>query len=64
MELRDKEIHTKMVNRVQSVEFPYRTIKSGIYIGNTKRLAYFPMPSREELRSKYYRWWRSANVTR
>ncbi len=62
MEIREKEIHTKMVNRVQSVEFPYRTIKSGIYIGNTKRLVFFPMPSRDELRSKYYRWWRSANV--
>lgn len=64
VELRDKEIHTKMVNRVQSVEFPYRTIKSGIYIGNTEQLAYFPMPSLEELRSNYFRWWRSANVSR
>ena len=64
VETQQKEIHTKMVNRVQSVEFPYRMIKSGIYVGNTKRLAYFPMPSRDELRSKYYRWWRSANVSR
>lgn len=64
VEIRQKEIHTKIVNRVQSVEFPYRTIKSGIYIGNARRLVYFPMPSRDELRSKYYRWWRSANVAR
>ena len=64
VEIQQKPIHTKMVNRVQSVEFPYRTIKSGIYIGNTKRLAFFPMPLRDELRSQYYRWWRSANVSR
>ncbi len=62
MELKRKTVHTKMVNRVSSVEFPYRMIKSGIYVGNAKQLAYFPMPSRDELRDKYYRWWRSANV--
>jgi hypothetical protein len=62
MDLQTKTVHTKMVNRVSSVEFPYRMIKSGIYVGNTKQLAYFPMPSHEELRDKYYRWWRSANV--
>ena len=22
---------------------------------------YYPMPSRDDLRGKYYRWWRSAN---
>ncbi|MCP4429261.1 MAG: hypothetical protein GY803_32660 [Chloroflexi bacterium] len=62
MDLKRKTVHTKLVNRVQSVEFPYRMIKSGVYVGNTKQLAYFPMPSRDELRGKYYRWWRSANV--
>lgn len=62
MELETKRLHTKMVNRVQPVEFPYRTIKSGLYIGNTEGLLFFPMPSREDLRGKYYPWWRSANL--
>ncbi len=62
LELRTKQIQTKMVNRVQPIEFPYRVIANGIFIGNQKELAYYPLPSREELRSKYYRWWRSANL--
>lgn len=62
MELDQKDPPTKMVNRVQPVEFPYRMIKSGLYVGDTHSLLYFPLPSREELRSKYYRWWRSANL--
>lgn len=62
MELKTKTIHTKMVNRVQTVQFPYRMIKHGIFVGNRKDLAYFPLPPRQELRSKYYRWWRSANI--
>jgi len=62
VELRDKTIHSKMVDRVHPVEFPYRMIKSGIFVGNTEELAYFELPSRDELRDKYYRWWRSANL--
>jgi len=57
-----KTVHTKMVNRIQPAEFQYRTIRSGIFVGNEQRLAYFPMPPQEALRSEHYRWWRSANV--
>jgi hypothetical protein len=46
---------------VETVEYPYRMIKNGIYLGNQDELVYFPLPSLEELRGKYYRWWRSAN---
>lgn len=62
VEIQTKPIHTKMVNRVQALDFPYRTIKNGVFIGNSDKLLYFPFPSREELRDKYYRWWRSANA--
>jgi hypothetical protein len=62
VELNKKNVSTKMINRVSSVEFPYRMIESGIFVGNTQKLAYFPMPSREELRNTYYHWWRSANA--
>jgi hypothetical protein len=59
---RGKTVNTKMVNRIEPATFPYRTIKSGIYVGNTSQLKYFPMPSQEELRAQHYRWWRSANT--
>jgi hypothetical protein len=62
VDLRTKLVHTKMVNRVEPASFPYRTIKSGIFVGNQVRLMYFPMPSQEELRADHYRWWRSANM--
>lgn len=61
VELKTKRIHTKMVDRVHTVEYPYRMINSGIYLGNREEMAYFPLPTRDELRNKYYRWWRSAN---
>jgi len=62
VDLRTKTVHAKMVNRIQPASFPYRTIRSGIFVGNEERLLYFPLPSREELRAKHYRWWRSANM--
>jgi hypothetical protein len=62
VDLRTKNVHTKMVNRVQPASFPYRTVKSGVFVGNADQLVYFPMPSQEELRAEHYRWWRSANM--
>ena len=61
LELETKRVNTKMVDRVHTVEYPYRMIDSGIYVGNTEELAFFPLPPREQLRNEYYRWWRSAN---
>jgi hypothetical protein len=62
VDLKTKDVHTKMVNRIQPASFLYRTIKSGIFLGNTERLLYFPLPSQDELRARHYYWWRSANV--
>lgn len=62
VDLKTKNVHTKMVNRIQPASFLYRTIKSGVFVGNEQRLLYFPLPSQEELRAKHYHWWRSANV--
>lgn len=59
--LRDKTVHTKMVDRTHRVEYPYRMINSGIYLGNKEGLAFFPLPSINDLRQKHYQWWRSAN---
>ena len=62
VDLRTKTVHSKMVDRVSSASFPYRTLRMGLYLGNRERLMCFPMPSQEELRSKHYRWWRSADM--
>ncbi len=61
-DLNSKTVHSKMVDRIHPGTFPYRTIKSGIFLGNTKKFIYFPMPPHEELRAINYNWWRSANM--
>lgn len=62
VQLKEKTVTSKMVDRVHPVEFPYRMIKTGLYVGNQDGLAHYPLPSRDELRDQYYRWWRSANL--
>lgn len=62
VDLRTKTVHTKMVDRVSPASFPYRTLKSGIFVGNREALRFYPLPDRSELRAKHYRWWRSANM--
>ncbi len=55
--------NTKMVERIPSAEFPYRMVKvgSGFYYGNGEDLAFYPMPSHDEIREHHPLWWRSAN---
>jgi hypothetical protein len=62
VDLRTKTVHTKMVDRLSPAAFPYRVLRNGIFVGNTEKLIYFPLPSQEELRTRHYRWWRSANM--
>jgi hypothetical protein len=52
-----------MVNRTEPATFPYRTIKSGIFVGNKAELRFFPLPPHDRLRIENYRWWRSAGMT-
>jgi hypothetical protein len=63
MDLATKTVDAKMVNRTEPATFPYRTIKSGIFVGNEAELKYFPLPPHDKLRSENYRWWRSAGMT-
>ncbi len=60
MQLGTKTVDAKMVNRTASATFSYRTIKSGIFLGNDSGTRFFPFPSEEQLRADHYRWWRSA----
>jgi hypothetical protein len=62
VDLRTKTFNAKMVDRIHPASFPYRTVKSGLFVGNKEKLLFFPMPPRDELRAKHYRWWRSANM--
>ncbi|MFO1371063.1 MAG: hypothetical protein U1F42_01265 [Candidatus Competibacteraceae bacterium] len=62
LELAPQDKQSKLVHRVHSLEFPYRMIKSGCYIGNGSDLAFYPMPSHEVLRRQHNSWWRSANL--
>lgn len=57
-----KTKESKLVHRVHSLEFPYRMVKGGFYIGNGTDLAFYPMPSVAELRRDHPGWWRSANM--
>jgi hypothetical protein len=54
--------HTKIVDRTQAQVFPYRTVDTGFYVGSASDLRFYPFPSEEELRSRYYDWWRSASI--
>jgi len=53
---------TKMVDRTHSATLAYRTIKTGVYVGNKEKLLFFPMPTQEELKANHYNWWRSARM--
>ncbi|MBN1936891.1 MAG: hypothetical protein JW934_19680 [Anaerolineae bacterium] len=61
-ELNGKSVQIKMVNRLGPAMFAFRTIKSGFYLGNVGDLLFFPMPTEDVLRAKYYHWWRSAQM--
>ncbi len=60
LELDPKDKQAKLVHRVHSLDFPYRMINSGFYVGNGPDLAFYPMLSQEELRRNHSDWLRSA----
>ncbi len=61
-DLKTKSVMTKMVDRTPTNGIPYRTVKNGFFIGNKKKLLYFPLPTEKELVEKHYQWWRSATM--
>jgi hypothetical protein len=52
----------KLVHRVHSLEFPYRMVKNGFYLGIGSELVHYPMLSQAVLRRDHSNWWRSANL--
>jgi hypothetical protein len=59
---RDPEKGTKTVDRIHPQSFPYRTVETGIYLGDAKELRLYPFPALQELKTKHYDWWRSASI--
>lgn len=51
---------TKTVIRQMHAELLYRTVRGGFFVGDQTGMLYFPLPSREELDTTHYQWWRSA----
>lgn len=62
IQMKTKNVMTKIVDRLNPASFAYRTIKNGIFYGAGKDLAMFPLPSVDELKNNHYQWWRSANM--
>ncbi len=63
MQLRKtREKSTKTVDRIAPEEFPYRTMLNGFFLGEHGSLVYYPMPSENDLQTRYYEWWRSASL--
>ncbi|HLA34964.1 MAG TPA: hypothetical protein VJ001_08875 [Rhodocyclaceae bacterium] len=60
--LSPEDKHNKLVHRVHSLEFPYRMIKHGFYLGIGSAFVYYPMLSQQVLRKDYSNWWKSANL--
>ncbi|MFA6288452.1 MAG: hypothetical protein WC661_13800 [Opitutaceae bacterium] len=55
---------TKTVIRFLQQDVLYRTLRKGFYVAVAGGgFAYFPMPSKQELETTHYTWWRSALST-
>jgi len=55
------EKETKTVDRIGRRCLIYRSVESGFYVGDHEQVVCYPYPTREELESKYYQWWRCVN---
>lgn len=62
MELEPGSKQNKLVHRVHSLEFPFRMVKNGFFLGIGSELVYYPMLSPMVLRKDHSNWWRSANL--
>jgi hypothetical protein len=62
IQLKTKNVSTKIVDRLNASSFLYRTVKNGIYYGTTGGLAIYRLPSDDTLKRDHYQWWRSAQM--
>jgi hypothetical protein len=63
--LRDHaERMTKIVYRGMRPDILFSMIRSGLFVGDTTGLRFFPLPSEEILESKHTLWWHSAQAVK
>lgn len=62
LQLKDQGKPSKTVDRIERLEYHYRSVKSGFFVGDQQELLHFPFPPLSELESTYHKWWRSADV--
>lgn len=60
--LQNSSKFTKTVVRFFKGDIAYRTCKNGFFIGDADTVIFYPFPSKEELNSKYFTWWKSAQT--
>jgi hypothetical protein len=41
----------------------FRTIRNGVFVGDSTGITAFPLPSRDTLEREHLAWWRSAQST-
>jgi len=51
---------TKTFDRLFPPHVMYRSIETGFFVGDQSGVAYYPMPSREDLETKHREWWESS----
>lgn len=62
-QVRSKEVALKVVDRLHPGSFSYRTLKNGLFVGNSRDgVAVYPLPPAPTLKENYYSWWKSANM--
>jgi len=52
---------SKLVLKLVNEGVFYGTIRGGFYVGDQNDFAYYPLPSRDDLETKHYQWFNSAN---
>ncbi len=52
---------TKTVSRTPRISGFFRTIRKGLYLGDSSGILFYPFPSRADLEIKHHWWWRSAS---
>jgi hypothetical protein len=58
--LEHPERPTKTVVRCTGGAMLYRTIEGGFFVGDPDHLVFYRFPTRDELETEHYVWWRSA----
>ncbi len=56
------EKSTKTVLRQMTQEVLYRTIRNGVFVGDSTGITSFPLPSADTLEREHFAWWRSAQT--